>query len=91
MTVQFAPSVTTNPSNQTVNAGGAYSFTAAASGSPAPSVQWQVSTDGGVTFTDIGGATSTSLEGVAAASDGGHQFRALFTNAAGFINTTAQP
>ena len=28
-------------------------FTAAASGTPTPTVQWQVSTDGGVTFTDI--------------------------------------
>src|SRR5262249_26526061 len=53
------PSVTTNPSNQTVTYGVAsVSFTAAASGSPAPTVQWQVSTGG--PFSDIPGATSTT-------------------------------
>src|SRR4030095_14331999 len=38
-----SPSVTTNPTNQAVTYGAASaSFTAAASGTPAPSVQWQV-------------------------------------------------
>ena len=51
LTVQTtSPSVTTNPTSQTVNAGGTATFTAAASGNPAPSVQWEVSTDGGTTF-----------------------------------------
>ena len=61
LTVNFAPSVTTNPSDQTVSAGRRATFTAAASGNPTPTVQWQVSTDGGATFSNIAGATSTTL------------------------------
>src|SRR5204863_392023 len=47
--INSGPVVTLNPSSQTVCPGNV-SFSAAASGSPAPAVQWQVSTDGGVTF-----------------------------------------
>ncbi len=45
--VNQAPAVTTNPSDQSVNPGASVSFTAAASGFPTPTVQWQRSTDGG--------------------------------------------
>src|SRR5262249_13842504 len=46
-----SPSVTSTPTNQTVTYGAASaSFSAAASGNPAPTVQWQVSTGG--PFTD---------------------------------------
>jgi hypothetical protein len=38
-----APSVTTNPTNQSITYGSNASFTAAASGNPAPTAQWQVS------------------------------------------------
>ncbi len=55
------PAVTTNPVDQTVNAGSSASFTVAASGTPTPTVQWQQSTDGGATFINIVGATSTTL------------------------------
>ena len=60
LTVQFAPTVTTNPANQSVNAGQTATFTAAATGNPAATVQWQVSTDGGVTYNNIAGTTSTT-------------------------------
>ena len=36
------------------------SFTTACSGSPAPTVQWQLSTDSGVTWNNISGATSSN-------------------------------
>ena len=48
-----APTVTTQPASQTVTAGQTATFTAAASGNPTPTVQWQVSTDSGSTFSDI--------------------------------------
>src|SRR5262249_48981207 len=74
------PSVTTNPSNQTVTYGVAsVSFTAAASGNPAPTVQWQVSTGG--PFSDIPGATSTTYTiNNPTVSLSGNQYRAVFTN-----------
>ena len=61
ITVNRAPAVTTEPANQSVNAGDTATFTAAASGYPTPTVQWQVSTNGGSSFSNIGGATSTTL------------------------------
>src|SRR5262249_8199285 len=56
-----SPIITTQPANQSVTAGQSATFTAAASGNPTPTVQWEVSTDGGTTWNAIGGATSTTL------------------------------
>ena len=84
-----APYITAQPTNQTVTAGQPATFTAAATGSPAPTVQWQVSTDGGVTFNNLGGATSTTLSFTTAVSQNGNKYRAVFTNTAGSVNSTA--
>jgi hypothetical protein len=84
-----APAVTAQPASQTVVAGSVVTFTAAASGTPAPAVQWQVSTDGGKTFTDIRGATSTTLTFTASLSAGGREYRAVFSNAVGTATTSA--
>lgn len=54
------PAVTTQPASQTVAVGATASFTAGASGSPSPSVQWQVSSDSGASFTNIAGATAAT-------------------------------
>jgi hypothetical protein len=75
--------------SQTVSPGTNVTFTAAASGSPAPTVQWQVSTDGGMNFTDIPSATNTSLMFTAQQSDSGNQYRAVFTNICGSATTAA--
>ena len=85
-----APSVTTNPTNQTVTYGAAsVSFSAAASGT-SPTVQWQVSTNGGGSWSNIGGATSTTLTlTTPAVSLSGNQYRAVFTNTCGSATTTA--
>jgi hypothetical protein len=84
------PSGLINPSSQTVMAGSSVSFTASASGYPAPTVQWQVSTDGGKTFTNISGATSTTLtlNNVSLALNG-FEYRAVFTNSLGSATTSA--
>ncbi|EDY18045.1 Immunoglobulin I-set domain protein [Chthoniobacter flavus Ellin428] len=89
LTVNFAPSVTTNPSSTTVNSGATASFTAAASGNPSPTVQWQVSTDGGSSFNNVSGATSTTLSFTTAAGDNGKKYRAVFTNSVGSATSTA--
>ncbi|HVA93862.1 MAG TPA: immunoglobulin domain-containing protein [Candidatus Dormibacteraeota bacterium] len=90
LTVTTAAAVTQNPTNQTVTAGNNATFTAAANGTPTPTVQWQVSTDGGSTFTDIPGATSTTLNLTSVtASQNGNQFQAVFTNTGGKATTTA--
>jgi hypothetical protein len=90
LTVQSAPKATTNPTSQTVTAGQNVSFTAAASGNPTPTVQWQVSTNGGSTYTNISGATSTTLTLTAVtASQNGYKYRAVFTNSLGSATTSA--
>ena len=63
-------------------------FTAAASGTPTPTVQWQVSFDGGAVYHNIGGATSTTLSFPTIASHNGYLFRARFTNSAASVTTT---
>ncbi len=88
LTVNQLPVITQQPGNQTVNAGQTGTFTAAASSNPAATVQWQISTNGGATFSNIPGATSTTyVTPVTAASDNGDEFQAIFTNAAGSVTT----
>jgi hypothetical protein len=88
LTVQYGPAVTTNPSGKTVTAGQSVTFTAAASGNPSPTVQWQVSTDGGNTFANITGATSTTLTfSSTTAGQNGNIYRAVFTNSVGSATT----
>ena len=89
LTVNSAPTISTQPSNQTVNAGQSVSFSAAASGSPTPTVQWQVSADNGATWSDLSGETATTFTFTAQSGDNGKQYRAIFTNACGTATTNA--
>ena len=89
LTVNYAPSVTQNPSSSTVSSGATASFTAAAIGNPTPTVQWQVSTNGGSSWSDISNATSTSYSFTAASGDNGNQYRAVFTNTVGSATSSA--
>jgi len=89
LTVNSVPAVTTQPGNQTVNAGQSVSFSAAASGSPAPTVQWQVSSDNGATWSDLTGETATTLTFTAQSGDNGKQYRAVFTNGCGVATSNA--
>jgi sugar lactone lactonase YvrE len=85
-----APSVTLQPADATVSVPVTATFTAAASGVAAPMVQWQQSTDAGLTWTNINGATGPSFTTPATAmADSGERFRAVFTNASGSANSNA--
>jgi hypothetical protein len=83
-----APLVTVDPQNQTVLPSTNVSVTAGAIGKPLPTVQWQQSTDGAATWSDIPGATSSTftITGVPL-SDNGDEVRAVFTNGAGSATT----
>lgn len=84
------PIIVSNPTDQSVFEGDMFTFTASASGSPTPDIQWQVSTDGGLSFVDIAGATSTTYAAVANATDDGSLYQAVFTNEEGeAISTVA--
>ncbi len=88
-----APKVTTNPAAKTVTAGTSATFTAAASGLPAPKVQWQVSTNGGATYandtSDAGNATGTLTVANTTTSLSGRRYRAVFTNSVGSATSSA--
>ncbi len=86
---ETAPSVVDSPSSVAVVAGSPASFSASADGFPSPTVQWQDSTDGGSTWNDIAGATSTTyITPATALTDSGELFQAVFTNAMGSITTS---
>ena len=78
-----APAVTQQPSDTTALIGDVITLNAAASGNPTPSVQWQVSADQGLTWTEIPGANQTSYAFTVVLADQGNQYRALFSNVAG--------
>jgi hypothetical protein len=85
------PVVTLNPSDRTTTAGDGVTFTATATGSPVVAVQWQVSADGGLTFTNVTSNTSaktTSLSFYTNAGQNGYKYRAVFTNSAGTTTTS---
>jgi subtilisin-like proprotein convertase family protein len=81
-----APMVTVQPQPQAVSSGEDAVFTADATGDPAPSVQWRMSSDGGANFVDVDGATSTTftLPSVTTELDGAWVL-AEFRNAGGLV------
>lgn len=85
----IAPAITVQPADQTVTAGQNTSMTVAASGT-SPNYQWQSSSDGGINWTPVGGATSATLilSNVALA-DNGKLFRAFVSNTAGSATSRA--
>jgi len=64
-------------------------FTASANGLPAPTVQWQVSTNNGVTFSDIPGADTTTLALTDLQVTNSGEYRLEASNAFGSTNSTA--
>jgi hypothetical protein len=85
VTPATAPSVTTQPLNLTISSDALATFTSFASGTLTPSVQWQVSTDGGKSFAPIRGATATTYTLYTVVRDSGFEYEAVFTNAAGSV------
>lgn len=85
-----APSITGQPSSQSVSTTAPVTFSVGATGSPVPSYQWQISTDYGVTWNDINGATaSTYTVPTATQSDSGSQYRVVVTNTLGSSTSDA--
>src|SRR3984957_2711567 len=82
-----SPTITTQPASESVAASSTASFSAAASGPPTPTVQWQVSTDAGTTWANVTGATSTTYSFTTTSSENGYQYEAAFTHTAGRATT----
>lgn len=88
--VSVIPTMLSQPQNKTVSSSDTnVKFTATASGTN-PTVQWQQSTDLGTTWTNVSGATSTTLT-LATVSNtmDGYKYRAVFTNAQGSVTSSS--
>lgn len=89
------PSFTMQPANLSVSAGQTASFTAVATGVPAPSIRWQTAAAGSATFTDLtttacpptpaaasgDSTTATCTVGPVTIGENGRRYRALAINA----------
>ncbi len=85
-----APIVTFQPADAAVVAPNTATFSAAASGTPTPTTQWQQSVDAGATWANIIGATGASYTTPATApADTGKRYRAVFTNGSGGATSSA--
>jgi hypothetical protein len=91
-----APAFTTQPTNQSVITGANASFTVAASGNPAPTFVWQLSTNGGATWNPVpnvspySGVTSATLTITGAPlALNSNQYRAVATNTIASANSSA--
>ncbi|MES5819361.1 immunoglobulin I-set domain protein [Streptomyces sp. RG80] len=86
--LRMSPRVTQSPTDQTVTAGDEVTFVAAAEGTPEPTVRWQVSPDGGQTWSTVEGAAANAYRFTAKASQDGYEYRAEFTNSLGTTRTS---
>ncbi|AQX81080.1 hypothetical protein BWO91_14855 [Plantibacter flavus] len=78
LTVGAPASITAQPSAASVKVGETATFTVGIAGAAA-AVQWQRLAAGATGWTDVAGATGTSLEVVTTAQDAGAQYRAVVT------------
>ena len=82
------PQFTTQPANKSVNSGGTATFTVVVKGSPAPTLQWQSLSNGGATWTNISGATSTTLTlNAVTVAMSGTLYRCVATNAVEIVSS----
>jgi hypothetical protein len=91
LTVNTFPQINTQPQSATLCAGEGTTFTVGATtGTGTLSYQWQVSTNGGTTYSNIPGATTSSLAltNVTTGANG-YMYRVVVTAGCGSVNSTA--
>ena len=85
-----APAITTQPSDQSAVVGASVAFSVVATGTPAPTLQWQRSTDLGVSWTNISAATASIYNtGAVVLSQDSERYRVVVSNSAGTVNSSA--
>lgn len=87
LVVATAPTITTQPASLTRCANASASFSVVAAGIPTPNIyQWQISTDGGATWTNLttgGSFTPTYTIAAVTTAQNGNRFRCIVTNNCG--------
>jgi hypothetical protein len=77
------PTFTAQPQNQSAIVGQDVVFSVTVTGAPNPTLQWQVSTDNGQTWTNIDGQTGNTLRlNAVNLTQGGNQYRCIAENLA---------
>ena len=86
LTVDFAPTITSQPSNMSVTAPATAKFSVAAQSNPQATYQWMQSIGG--TFTNISGATSSSYTTPATTlANSGTQYKCVISNTFGSVTS----
>jgi hypothetical protein len=86
--VPAAPVITTQPASANVTAPAAATFVVVASGTPAPTCQWQQSLNSGAAWASLtGGNTCSFTTPATTLSDSGTQFRVVVSNSAGSVTS----
>jgi hypothetical protein len=88
VTDNYAPKFPVHPANGTANMGCSFTFGATVIALPAPTLQWQVSTNG-TTWTNISGATNNTYTATFGMADSGKRYRLTATNSVGTANSNA--
>lgn len=83
-----APAFTTQPLSQTVAPGTNVTFSTTATGTPAPTYQWERNSNG-TAWAAINGETGASYTLTAQTGDNGAQFRAIASNSAGIATSNS--
>jgi polygalacturonase/pectin methylesterase-like acyl-CoA thioesterase len=84
-----APSVSLQPVGGTILAGGTYTFSVIANGTAPLFYQWERSTDGGVSYGAIDGATDSSYAIADAALTDAGRYRVVVTNSIGTATSSS--
>jgi hypothetical protein len=81
LTVVSPVSITTQPVNRELCSGSNTTFAVTATSTETIFFQWQISTNGGASWTDVPGATSATLSlNAVTTGQSGHQYRCRFNN-----------
>lgn len=87
LSVTAPPVITKQPESLTVDAGATFMLHAHSSGVPTPVAQWQVSTDGGDTWTNFSGGEEGHLMLMATNEMDGNHYRARISNSIGNVTS----
>lgn len=91
--INAAPTISVQPANASRVIPLAATFSVTAAGSPTPTYQWQVSTNGGGTWANVtggtGATTNTYNTGATNAAMNNNQYRCVLTNTCGLVNSNA--
>ncbi|MES2689418.1 MAG: N,N-dimethylformamidase beta subunit family domain-containing protein [Bacteroidota bacterium] len=84
-----APTVSVNPDSTSACENSTVRFVSRSAGNPVAAVLWQVSANAGNSWTDIPSSANDTLSFTAVAADHHKQYRAVWSNAGGSVNTSA--